>query len=376
MFQRKFKNIEEKPSILGFGCMRLPLLYEGKSDIDYAKASRMIDEAIANGVNYFDTAYPYHEGKSEIFIGEVLKKYPRSSFYLADKLPIWEIHKEEDVERIFEEQLQKCQVEYFDFYLAHALNKQRCEALSELRIYEILMKKKKEGKIKNLGFSFHDTPDVCKLILDTFEWDFAQIQLNYLDWELQNSKDLYGYIAEKGIPCIIMEPVRGGTLATLSDEAVEILHQADAEASTASWAIRYAASFPNVMTVLSGMSTLDQVKDNLKTTTDFRELTKEERQVLEKALEAFKTASIIPCTGCRYCMDCPSGVDIPGIFTVYNKYLLSKHKEQFKAEYQELGEASAAHNCVECGICMEQCPQGIGIPNYMKEIAEFAKEIG
>ncbi len=367
MLSRKFEKINAAPSLLGFGTMRLPKLYDDKEDIDYEKAEAMIDYAYAHGVNYFDTAYPYHAQMSESFIGHALKKYPRESFYLADKLPSWFIKTREDVDRIFEEQLVKCQVDYFDFYLCHALNHNNFKVYEELNVYDMLVRRKQQGQIRHLGFSFHDTPEALEYIIDKYPWDFVQIQLNYLDWERQDAKKQYEVCQERGLPCVIMEPVRGGTLASLSPNALAVLKAADPGASAASWAVRYAASLPGVMTVLSGMTTMEQVEDNIKTMTDFRPLSKEEYAVVEKAKNVFLENTLVPCTGCRYCMDCPAGVDIPEMFKIYNDYRIGKYGPGFAQAYEKLS-GHNADGCVACGACMSHCPQSIKIPELMEEI--------
>ena len=375
MEKRKFEKIQAEVSLLGYGCMRLPKLFEDKNDIDWKEAEKLIDYAYTHGVNYFDTAYPYHAGESERFIGSALKKYPRDSFFLASKLPVWLLKEPDDVDRILEEQLEKCQVDYFDFYLCHNLSHDHFEAVLKYDVLKRLLKKKEEGKIRRLGFSFHDKPEMLEKIIQYHHWDFAQIQLNYLDWEMQNAKRQYELLEENGIPCIVMEPVRGGALATLSDQAVAELKKAEPEKSVASWAIRYAASLPNVMTVLSGMSTMEQVKDNVDTMTNFRPLTAEDQAVLARALKIYRENVTIPCTGCRYCMDCPAGVDIPAVFSVYNRYAVGKNKNSFKTEYEQLGAEKQASNCVSCRRCMEHCPQGIDIPARMAEIDAAVKAL-
>ena len=366
MEKRILRNTDEQVSLLGFGCMRLPKLVEDKQDIDYDKALPMIDYAYKHGVNYFDTAYPYHEGASELFIGEALKNYPRDSFNLASKLPMWLIHSAADVRKYCEEQLAKCQVEYFDYYLAHGLNKDRLKTIADHNVIEELKKLKAEGKIRHIGFSFHDTPDVLEEILKLTDWEFCQIQLNYFDWDLQDAKRQYELIEERGIQCIIMEPVRGGALATLSEEAAVVFKNADPAASVASWAVRYAASKPNVLTVLSGMTAMEHVVDNVATMTDFKPLDAAGQAVIDEAVAAYRKAVTIPCTACRYCMDCPSGVDIPGVFAAYNSYAITKSKNMFMTPYTALGESAQAHNCVECRICVDKCPQHIDIPEQLK----------
>ncbi len=367
MITRKFEKVNVQPSLLGFGTMRLPKLYEDKSDIDYELGEKMIDYAYAHGVNYYDTAYPYHEQKSEAFIGHALKKYPRDTWYLADKLPMWLVEKQEDVRTLFEQQLERCQVEYFDFYLCHAMGKERFEKMKEQNVYEELVALKKEGKIRHLGFSFHDSTEVLKEMIDFYEWDFVQIQLNYLDWERQDAKGQYEALVAKNLPVVVMEPVRGGTLATLSPDAVDVLKTANPDVSTASWAIRFVASNPGIMTVLSGMSTMEQVVDNVATMTDFKPMTEEEIDIVNKAKDAFIANTTVPCTACRYCMDCPAGVDIPGMFKLYNDFKISKFPPMFVDGYEAMKDCNA-ELCVACGACMQHCPQGIQIPELMEEI--------
>ena len=308
-------------------------------------------------------------------IGEALKKYPRDSFKLATKLPMWKLQKKEDVLDTFNEQLKKCQVDYFDFYLCHAMNRERMDWLEKYEVMPALCRLKEEGKIRHLGFSFHDTPDVLEELLNRYQWDFVQIQLNYLDWELQDAKRQYELIAGKGLQAVIMEPVRGGMLASLCEEADQVFKDAEPEHSVASWALRFAMSLPRVLTVLSGMSNMDQVIDNVHTASEFEPLTDEQRGVIDAALEKFKKNKTIPCTGCRYCMDCPAGVNIPKIFKIYNDYAISKNKNGFKRAYEELPESERADRCVECGACMSQCPQSLKVPERMKEIAAMAAEM-
>ncbi|MDR3139598.1 MAG: aldo/keto reductase, partial [Treponema sp.] len=345
------------------------------SRIDYDLAQKMIDRALKGGINYFDTAWPYHEGKSEIFAGDTLSKYPRDSYYLASKMPTWDAVKTPgDMERIFSEQLKKCRVDYFDFYLAHSFDPEHLERFRQFNMYDFLKKKKEAGLIRRLGFSFHSHPALLEEIVTGYDWDFAQIQLNYIDWEMLNSRRFYEFLTEHKLPVIVMEPVRGGALATLNERAAALLKKADPEGSIASWAVRFAASLPNVMTVLSGMSTPDQLEDNLKTMTPFKPLNEEEYRVIAEAAAAYNASGALPCTGCRYCMDCPVGIDIPRIFSQFNHYQISKNRNVFTGTYRYLLEKEKAHNCVSCGRCVKLCPQNIDIPKYMKEIAAFAAE--
>lgn len=373
--KRNYKNTDDQISLLGFGCMRLPKIDPEKSDIDKVKAQEMIDYAYAHGVNYYDTAYPYHEGKSELFVGEALKKYPRESFRLASKMPVWLVEKPEDTLKYFEEQLNKCQVEYFDFYLCHALNLDRLEIIQKNHIFKTLQKEKEAGRIKRLGFSFHGSVEALEKIARAYPWDFAQIQLNYYDWDMQNAKREYEILEEAGLPVVVMEPVRGGALNTLCPEALEMLKKADPKASPASWAIRFAASLPGVMTVLSGMTTMDHVTDNVATMDEFKPLTEEERELLFKVADVYKQSKTVPCTGCRYCMDCPAGVDIPAVFKIYNQYCTTENKAQFIADYDALGESKQAHHCVACRQCCSQCPQSIDIPARMEDVVALAKKL-
>ncbi len=375
MEKRFIKRLGKEISLLGFGTMRLPILGDKTENIDYATAQKMVDYALDMGVNYFDTAWSYHGGLSETFIGGALKKHPRERFYLADKLPTWAIGSTRDAERIFAEQLKKCQVEYFDFYLVHTLNEEFYKIYREFDLFELLEKKKNQGLIRHLGFSFHDTPALLARIADEHPWDFAQIQLNYLDWETCDAKGQYEALTQRDIPVIVMEPVRGGALATLNENAAGILRKADPTVSLASWAIRYAASLPNVMTVLSGMSTPEQVEDNIRTMTPFRPLSEAEHATVDKAAAAFRASGTIPCTGCRYCMDCPSGVDIPRVFSIYNLYCVSHNPYVFRNTFNSMRASERASSCTSCGACLKLCPQGIDIPTHMKEITELTLTI-
>lgn len=375
MEMRQYRDTDVKVSLLGMGCMRLPKVDPEKEDIDYEKAQEIIDYAYANGVNYFDTAYGYHGGQSEVFVGHALKKYPRDSFFLASKMPIWCVKEKGDVERIFNEQLQRCQTDYFDFYLFHSQNAANFQKCQEFGVYEFLSQMKAEGKIRRLGFSFHDTPEVLRHICDTYPWDFAQIQLNYLDWEMQDAKTQYQILNDREIPVIVMEPVRGGVLASPCEAADILFREERPDKSVASWAIRFAASLPGVLTVLSGMSNMEQVRDNVDTMTRFEPLTDREREVIDEALEAYRKKDTVPCTGCRYCMDCPFGVDIPKMFSLYNHYVLDRDGEDYLEAYEAQPESQRADQCQACGACMEKCPQHIRIPDQMVTIRETVEKI-
>ncbi|MDD3153899.1 MAG: aldo/keto reductase [Victivallaceae bacterium] len=369
--RRRYKDTDLTLPLLGFGLMRLPKLRPNDSKIDRVAAKKMIARAFASGVNYFDTAYMYHGGDSENFAGEALSDYPRESYLLASKMPVGMLKTPADTERIFREQLAKCRTGYFDFYLLHNLNRSSWPKAVKFKVWEFLRQQQKEGKIRKLGFSFHDTPEFLQTIVSAHEWDFAQIQLNYLDWTLYRSREQYEILTAKKIPIIIMEPLKGGMLARMNPEARRILHQADPHASIASWGIRYAASLPNVLCVLSGMSAADQVEDNIRTLSPLRELTEEEKKMLlGRVVSAERKSAAIACTGCRYCMPCPADVEIPKIFEIYNRYRARKNRDQFLREYRALGADCDASACVSCGACRSKCPQHLDIP---KELAAIAK---
>jgi len=357
-------------SLLGLGCMRFPLI-PGTQEIDTEAAQAIVDRAYAAGVNYFDSAFGYHDGKSEGFIGAALRKYPRESYRLVTKMPGWLLEKEGDPEAIFQKQLQRTGADYFDYYLLHAVSGDNYQQYRDSGAVAYCEKMLQEGKIRHFGFSFHGTPDALREIIADRKWDFVQIQLNYMDWEKQDAKTQYAILEQAGIPVVIMEPVRGGALADLSPEANALLKAARPEASIASWAIRFAASLPGVMTVLSGMTTMQQLEDNLKTVTEFEPYTDGEYALINKALEAFRSEVMIPCTGCRYCMDCPQGVEIPQMFTLYNALAVDKRVPAFKKRMGEVEPEKRAHNCVGCGVCATHCPQRIDIPARMNDIAQL-----
>ena len=368
MEYRSYRDTDCRPSLLGLGCMRLPTLEPGGTAIDYARAGALVDEAVRGGITYFDVAYPYHGGGAEKFIGAALEKYPRESFYLATKMPLWKLETQEDMEQVFNEQLANCRVDYFDFYLCHAVDAERFEKIRRIGAFEFLARKKAEGKIRRLGFSFHDKPAVLRAICAAYPWDFAQLQLNYLDWTVQRAREQYEILQEYGLPCIVMEPVRGGALASLCPEAEAVLKAKAPGRSIASWAIRFAASLPGVLVVLSGMSSEEQLADNLAAMSPFQPLTKSEQNALTRAVRIDKRAQRIPCTGCRYCMPCPFGVDIPGLFKAYNRCAAAKSTGRFLKESGDIPAAARPAACRACGKCARVCPQHIGIPEDMAKL--------
>ena len=369
-----FSNIQGEISKLGFGLMRLPKLYDDKEDIDYKEAERLVDLAYKNGVNYFDTAYVYHAGESEIFAGKILNKYPRESYKLATKLPGWAIKNDgKTVDELFNEQLEKCEVEYFDFYLLHSLNRDIWNTFASVNAYENLKEKKTQGKIKHLGFSFHGDMDLFLELLNNYEWDFVQLQINYYDWEADNAKDFYKLLEERNIPCIVMEPVRGGSLQKLNDEARKVFKKLS-DNSPASYALRFVAQLPNVLTTLSGMSTYEQVEDNINTFNKCQPLSETEMKAIEEANILFRKNFSIPCTSCKYCVtECPKGIDIPTCFSAFNEYNKTREIEDLNKTYLLIPEEKRAHNCIDCKKCMEHCPQEINIPRKLSNIKDLTK---
>lgn len=369
--RRRFKQTRMMLPLIAFGCMRFPM--KGDS-VDIETTQKLIDRAMACGVNYFDTAWPYHSGKSESVVAATLKKYPRDSYFIADKLPIWEIKSEADLERIFNEQLKRCQTPYFDFYMVHSLSAQRWEICKKFKVFDFLQKLKNAGKIKNIGFSFHDEPPVLQTILTAHPWDFVQLQLNYLDWTLIKGKEMYEMTVKANIPVIVMEPLRGGNLATLNPAALQVLKNENPKVSAASWAFRYVATLPNVATILSGMSCMEHLNDNINTFTPFVPLQDMDQRVLDLAVLAYKKSGVVPCTGCQYCMPCEEGVDIPRIFGLYNQYKATGVWWQFQMAMNGMKKSERPEACVTCKLCMKHCPQKINIPAELKKIAKEFKE--
>ena len=369
MIFKKFKN--ENLSLLGFGTMRLPLKEDGT--VDEIQVERMVAYAMENGVNYFDTAYPYHDGESERIIGRILSKYPRESYFLADKFPGHQIFDDYTPERFFEEQLERCQVEYFDFYLLHNVYEKSINTYkdSNWKIVNYLLEQKKNGRIKHLGFSSHGSKEIIDYCQG--ELEFCLIQLNYLDWTLQGAREKYEMLTEMGIPVWVMEPVRGGKLARLSDEQEAFLKKLRPEESTPAWAFRFLQDLPNVHMVLSGMSAMEHMKDNVKTFEEYKPLSEEERQFLFDVAEGMKTS--VPCTSCQYCVaGCPKGLDIPMLISVYNELkFVPTVNASMRIEAMEEDKKPTA--CIACGKCSHMCPQGIHIPEIMKELPELMAKL-
>lgn len=371
-------NFTEKK--LGFGCMRLPIIDGNPEQIDDVLFCEMVDTFIEQGFTYFDTAYPYHNQKSEGAVKRCLvERYPRESFYLADKMPVWNVKETADYAKLFNEQLERCGVSYFDFYLLHAMNKSRFEETEEKGGYQFLQEMKQAGKIKHVGFSFHDSADVLDEFLTKHpEMEFVQLQINYYDWDSESvqSRKCYEVATKHGKPVIVMEPVKGGTLANLAPKAADILKAQNPDVSFASFAVRYAASLDNVFMVLSGMSDLEQLKDNTSYMKEFKVLTDSEQESIKKVVETLAELPTISCTKCRYCVDgCPKKINIPGLFQAYNNVIQFGDNEISRRSYtQAIKEAGLASDCIGCGKCEGSCPQHLSIRKLLAKVAECFKE--
>ena len=374
-----FKDL--KISALGFGTMRLPMTEDGS--IDYDCASLMAEQAIQGGITYFDTAYRYHEGESENFCGSVLSQYPRSSYMLADKLPTWLCKTREDAEKIFAEQLAKCRVDYFDFYLLHNVDEETWPNIEKLGLVDFVREKKEAGKAVHVGLSVHCEPKLLDTVLskhgDVLE--FVQIQINYFDWEYKNAKALHQTARRYGKPVIVMEPVRGGMLANIpSPEVRSILDDASKKdgqpgASYASIALRYAEQLDGVLCTLSGMSSPEQMAENIATFSG-PVLGANQLAAIPEAGSRLRSDIIIPCTGCNYCYECPSGIKIPDLFSWYNEAAAKGFHwvwGSLSAEYEKLG--PDGKDCIGCGNCQAHCPQKINIIGRLQEILKKKEEL-
>lgn len=375
MIYKDFKG--KKLSALGMGTMRFPVIDGDFSKIDIEKTEEMISYAIEKGVNYFDTAWGYHGGQSEIVTGNALKKYPRESFYIADKFPGYDLSNMDKVEEIFEEQLKKCSVEYFDFYLFHNVCEMNIDAYLDRSygIYDYLTEQKRNGRIKHLGFSVHGSYEVTKRFLDAYgdAMEFCQVQLNYLDWEFQKANDKVALLNELGIPVWVMEPLRGGRLATLDKKYSDRLLNARPDESVVGWAFRFLQSIDSVAVTLSGMSDFDQLRENIRIFEEDRPLSADEKDILMGVAHDMLAEITVPCTACRYCIDhCPMGLDIPDLLYLYNEHSFTGGGFIPTMKISALPDEKKPSACIGCRSCEAVCPQQIKIS---ETLADFTKKL-
>lgn len=365
----------------GFGMMRLPQLDENNpAKVDVEQVKRMVDAYIEAGGKYFDTAYPYHMGTSESVLKEaVVERYPREDIIIATKLPIFSVYKAEDMEKFFNEQLENCGVDYFDYYLIHNINEMTHNAVYDFDSFEFVREKKREGKIRKIGFSFHDKPEALVEALEAFpDCDFVQLQINYLDWENPSiqSKKCYETATEYNKPVIVMEPVKGGALANLPEKAEKIFKGYDENAENVSWALRFCNDLDNVFMILNGVSSLDQMESSISIFNDIKPLNEEEKELIFKVKDIVNELTPIKCTECNYCGEyCQMSIPIPKYFSAYNTYYINKTQNgdpvNAAVSYLVLSETEgngAANECTECGLCVEHCPQHLEIPELLKDV--------
>ncbi|HEY3361578.1 MAG TPA: aldo/keto reductase [Methanosarcina sp.] len=376
MLYRRIPENGDELSILGFGCMRLPVK-QGK--IDRVKAKRQIYYAIDNGVNYIDTAWIYHLGENELFLGSILAGGYREKIKLATKLPSWIVKSREDMDRILNTQLERLRTDHIDYYLVHSLIGTLWDRLLSLGVIDFLNRAKADGRITNVGFSFHSSIEDFKRIVDAYPWTFCQIQYNFLDRKNQAGIEGLKYAASKGLGIIVMEPLRGGKLTKQVPEVQEIWNEAPVKRTPAEWGFRWVWNHPEVTVVLSGMNEESQVEENLKIADEAypNSLTEAEIQLVDRVEQKYRKLMNTSCTGCRYCLPCPSGVDIPGCFEIYDNVYLSGNEDECKLMYAAKpggiirgGVLGYASQCVQCGKCLEKCPQHLDIPALLKIITE------
>ena len=373
MIYRDFQDL--KLSALGMGAMRLPVIDGDDSKVDTAAAEEMIAYAMEHGINYYDTAWGYHSGQSELVMGNALKKYPRENYYLATKFPGYDLSNMDKVETIFEEQLKKCQVEYFDFYLFHNVCEMNIDAYLDEKygIYEYLIEQKKNGRIRHLGFSAHGSYDVIKRFLDAYgkDMEFCQLQLNYLDWSFQDAKAKVELLKEHDIPVWVMEPLRGGKLASLSEENTKKLRAMRPDEETPAWAFRFLQSLPEVKVVLSGMSNMEQLQANIRTYEEDKPLSGEEMKNLLDIADSMLKKKTLPCTACHYCVShCPQELDIPELLNLYNEHCFTEGGFIAPMALSSYPDDKKPSACIGCRSCEAVCPQQIKISEAMSDFAE------
>lgn len=376
MIYRDFQDL--KLSALGMGAMRLPVVDGDDARIDEAAAFEMVDLAMKSGVNYYDTAWGYHNGNSELVMGKALARYPRESFYLATKFPGYDLSNMPKVQEIFEKQLEKCQVEYFDFYLFHNVCEMNIDAYLDPQygIYEYLLEQKKNGRIRHLGFSAHGDYQVIQRFLDAYgkNMEFCQLQLNYLDWEFQNAKQKVELLDQWNIPVWVMEPLRGGKLASLASEDEEKLKALRPEEGIPAWAFRYLQSLPSVKVILSGMSNRQQMEENIQTFAEDKPLNAKELETIHSIADSMVKKIVLPCTACHYCTShCPQGLDIPGLLALYNEHCFTQGGFIAPMALSAIPAEKQPSACIGCRSCEAVCPQGIKISEAM---ADFTAKLG
>ena len=377
MIYNNFGKQDWETSILGLGCMRLPVIDGDSENINEERAIELIRYAIDNGINYIDTAWPYHGGNSEELVGKALSEGYREKVKLATKLYTPGVESIEDCEYYLDKQLERLQTDHIDLYLLHALNRKYWANYKSVNIIEWLEEKKEEGKIKNIGFSFHDSYDLFEEIIDYYDWDFCQIQYNYLDTEFQAGKKGLKYAKDKGIAVVVMEPLRGGTLAQTPPSEVEnILDKSNNERNAVEWSLQWLWNQEEVDVVLSGMSNMRQLKENIELASKANQnsLDEKEMNLIKKARRKFLDIFPVACTGCNYCIPCPVGVAIPNIFSLYNEAKIYDKYEANKKQYLNMNEDSRADNCIECGQCEEACPQNLNIIDDLKDVTAYFTE--
>ena len=374
MQYRGFGKDKEQVSVLGFGTMRLPLVGEGAADIDEDEAVRQIRYAIDQGVNYIDTAYPYHRGNSETLVGKALAGGYRERVKVATKCPSWLIHSRKDMDRYLDEQLEKLRTDCVDFYLLHALNQAYWDNYLRHDVFDFLEKARLDGRIRKIGFSFHDRLPLFKEILDAYDWDFCQIQYNVLDEEYQAGRAGLDYAYEKHIPVVIMEPLRGGSLVQkIPEDILGIWDEMPRKETVTYWCLRHVLDHPGVSVVLSGMNRMEHIEENLRIADEAKpnSLSAKEKEVIARVRGTYLSRLKVGCTDCGYCMPCPFGVDIPANFRHYNEGFLFQDMIEAKNNYRlYLDEKKRAAQCTACGKCRKACPQSIDIPARLKEVSD------
>ena len=373
MQYRTFAPSGEKISLLGFGTMRLPVMEKDETVIDEAEAIRMIRYAIDKGVNYMDTAYMYHGGTSEEVLGKALKDGYREKVFLADKMPIWMAKKAGGIEALFEEQFRRLDVEYIDFYLVHNLTESMWKKCKDANLMPFLEEMKAKGRIGKIGFSFHDELDVFKDIINDYPWEFCQIQLNYMDTELQAGVAGLKYAGEKGLPVIIMEPLKGGKLTKSIPESVKaVWNKSPIKRTPAEWALQWLADFPEGLTILSGMSEMVEVEENIRILGNAipGSITETEKQLIQEASAEYNNLIKASCTACKYCMPCPKEIDIPEVMEQYNQWHMFKAFRTSLRQYNFLPQGMRPLNCIDCKACEAQCPQSLPISDIMREMGD------